>query len=96
MTDSISLPAERVVVVPGDPTAKVSSQLADHWVCVAWDGHVLPGVWDTEDDAVAWGSQARYDDEVTRVVQVRDLPADRQADASRRYEAPTLRVTSEA
>ncbi len=96
MTDSISLPAERVVVIPGDPTAKVSSQLADHWVCVAWDGHVLPGVWDTEDDAVTRGSQTRYDDEVTRVVQVRDLPADRQADASRRYEAPTLRVTSEA
>jgi hypothetical protein len=96
VTDSISLPAERVVVIPGDPTTQASSQLGDHWVCVAWDGHVLPGVWDTEDDAVARGSQTRYDDEVTHVVQVRDLPADRQADASRRYEAPTVRASSEA
>jgi hypothetical protein len=96
VTDSIALPAERVVVIPDDPTAEVSSQLADHWVCVAWDGHVLPGVWDTEVDAVARGSQTRYEDEVTRVVQVRDLPADRQADASRHYETVTVRAGSEA
>jgi hypothetical protein len=93
VTDSISLPAEQVVVVPDDhPTAVVSSHLGEHWVCLAWDGHVLPGVWDSHDEAVALGAQTRYADEITRVVQVRELPTHRQADASRHYEAPTVRA----
>jgi hypothetical protein len=91
----ISLPAEHVVVVPDrHRAAVVSSLLGEHWVCLAWDGHVLPGVWDRHDEAVALGAQSRYADEVTRVVQVRELSAHRQADVSRHYETPTVRVAA--
>ena len=81
MKDSIDLRTDGVVA----PT-----DLTDHWVCLDWKGHVLPGVWDSEREAFERGSRERYAAVVTSVARVRDLPHPRQADVSRRHDkAPT-------
>jgi hypothetical protein len=67
----------------------VPTDLTDHWVCLDWQGQVLPGVWSSELQALEGGRLDQYADEVSRVARVRDLTPARQADASRRFDAAT-------